>query len=46
MLVQASVRVEEGSNPKVIINQLTPLEEAQAKTASLHPHPRAAGYRH
>jgi len=31
MLVRASIRVEEGSNPKVIINQLTPLEEAQPK---------------
>jgi DNA polymerase-3 subunit alpha len=31
MLVKASIRVEEGSNPKVIINQLTPLEEAQPK---------------
>jgi DNA polymerase-3 subunit alpha len=31
MLVKASVRVEEGSNPKVAISQLTPLEEAQPK---------------
>jgi DNA polymerase-3 subunit alpha len=29
MLVRASVRVEEGSNPKVAIAQLTPLEEAK-----------------
>jgi DNA polymerase-3 subunit alpha len=31
MLVRASVRVEEGSNAKVAISQLTPLEEAQPK---------------
>jgi DNA polymerase-3 subunit alpha len=31
MLVKASIRVEEGSNPKIIINQLQPLEEAQIK---------------
>lgn len=31
MLVKASIRVEEGANPKIIINQLTPLEEAQPK---------------
>src|SRR6476660_3161078 len=31
MLVRASIRVEEGSNPKVIITGLTPLEEAQPK---------------
>jgi DNA polymerase III subunit alpha len=31
MLVRASVRVEEGSNPKVIITGLTPLEEAKPK---------------
>jgi DNA polymerase III subunit alpha len=31
MLVRASIRVEEGANPKVIISQLTPLEEAQPK---------------
>jgi DNA polymerase-3 subunit alpha len=31
MLVRASIRVEEGSSPKVIISQLTPLEEAQPK---------------
>jgi DNA polymerase-3 subunit alpha len=31
MLVKASVRVEEGSNPKIAISQLTPLEEAQPK---------------
>ncbi|HKV93771.1 MAG TPA: DNA polymerase III subunit alpha [Candidatus Angelobacter sp.] len=31
MLVRASVRVEEGSNPKIAISQLTPLEEAQPK---------------
>jgi hypothetical protein len=29
--VRASVRVEEGSNPKIAISQLTPLEEAQPK---------------
>jgi DNA polymerase-3 subunit alpha len=29
MLVKASVRVEEGSNPKVAIAQLTPLDEAK-----------------
>jgi DNA polymerase III subunit alpha len=29
MLVRANIRVEEGSSPKVIISQLTPLEEAQ-----------------
>src|SRR5438309_1097774 len=31
MLVRASVRVEEGSNPKVIITGLQPLEEAKPK---------------
>ncbi len=31
MLVKGSVRVEEGSNPKIAISQLTPLEEAQPK---------------
>jgi DNA polymerase-3 subunit alpha len=31
MLVRASIRVEEGASPKVIISQLTPLEEAQPK---------------
>jgi len=31
MLVKCSVRVEEGSNPKIAISQLTPLEEAQPK---------------
>jgi len=31
MLVRCSIRVEEGSNPKVAISQLTPLEEAQPK---------------
>jgi DNA polymerase III subunit alpha len=31
MLVRCSVRVEEGSNPKIMISQLTPLEEAQPK---------------
>jgi DNA polymerase-3 subunit alpha len=31
MLVRASVRVEEGANPKVIITGLTPLEEAKPK---------------
>jgi DNA polymerase III subunit alpha len=29
MLVKCSVRVEEGSNPKIAISQLTPLEEAR-----------------
>ncbi|HEX7287036.1 MAG TPA: DNA polymerase III subunit alpha, partial [Candidatus Angelobacter sp.] len=29
MLVKASVRVEEGANPKIAISQLTPLEEAK-----------------
>src|SRR5215471_16599141 len=33
MLVRCSIRVEEGSNPKVAISQLTPLEEAQPKLA-------------
>jgi DNA polymerase-3 subunit alpha len=31
MLVRCSVRVEEGSNPKIALSQLTPLEEAQPK---------------
>jgi len=31
MLVHCSVRVEEGANPKIAINQLIPLEEAQPK---------------
>jgi DNA polymerase-3 subunit alpha len=31
MLVRCSIRVEEGSNPKIVITQLTPLEEAQPK---------------
>jgi DNA polymerase-3 subunit alpha len=31
MLVRCSVRVEEGSNPKIAISQLTPLEEAKPK---------------
>jgi len=31
MLVRAGVRVEEGSNPKIMINQLIPLDEAQPK---------------
>jgi len=31
MLVRCSVRVEEGSPPKIAISQLTPLEEAQPK---------------
>jgi len=31
MLVRCGVRVEEGSNPKITISQLTPLEEAQPK---------------
>jgi DNA polymerase-3 subunit alpha len=31
MLVRCSVRVEEGSNPKIAISQLTPLEEAQPR---------------
>jgi DNA polymerase III subunit alpha len=31
MLVRCSVRVEEGSNPKIAISQLTPLDEAQPK---------------
>ncbi|HEX2329515.1 MAG TPA: OB-fold nucleic acid binding domain-containing protein, partial [Candidatus Angelobacter sp.] len=31
MLVKASVRVEEGSNPKVAISTLTPLDEAKPK---------------
>ena len=31
MLVKCSIRVEEGSNPKIAISQLTPLEEAQPK---------------
>ena len=31
MLVRCSVRVEEGSNPKIAISQLTPLEEAVPK---------------
>ncbi|HSM87503.1 MAG TPA: DNA polymerase III subunit alpha [Candidatus Limnocylindrales bacterium] len=31
MLVRASVRVEEGSNPKIAISQLTPLDEARPK---------------
>ncbi|MBZ5521748.1 MAG: DNA polymerase III subunit alpha [Acidobacteriia bacterium] len=31
MLVRCSIRVEEGSNPKIAISQLTPLEEAQPK---------------
>jgi DNA polymerase-3 subunit alpha len=31
MLVKCSVRVEEGSNPKIAISQLTPLDEAQPK---------------
>jgi DNA polymerase III subunit alpha len=31
MLVKAGIRVEEGSNPKIIINGLQPLEEAQPK---------------
>ena len=31
MLVRCSVRVEEGSNPKIAISQLTPLDEAKPK---------------
>jgi DNA polymerase III subunit alpha len=31
VLVRCSVRVEEGSNPKIAISQLTPLDEAQPK---------------
>jgi DNA polymerase-3 subunit alpha len=31
MLVRCSIRVEEGSNPKVAISQLTPLDEAKPK---------------
>ncbi len=31
VLVKGSVRVEEGSNPKLMINDITPLEEAQPK---------------
>ena len=30
MLIKASIRVEEGASPKIIINQLQPLEEAKA----------------
>src|SRR6516225_4210080 len=31
MLVRCSVRVEEGSQPKIAISQMSPLEEAQPK---------------
>jgi DNA polymerase-3 subunit alpha len=31
MLVRCSVRVEEGSNPKIAISQLTPIEEAKPR---------------
>jgi DNA polymerase III subunit alpha len=31
VLVKGSVRIEEGSNPKLMINDITPLEEAQPK---------------
>ena len=31
MLVKGSVRVEEGANPKLLISDITPLEEAQPK---------------
>ncbi len=31
MLVRCSIRVEEGSNPKIAVSQLTPLDEAQPK---------------
>src|SRR5262249_11925651 len=31
MLVRCSVRVEEGSNAKIAVSQLTPLDEAQPK---------------
>ncbi len=31
MLVRCGVRVEEGSNPKITLSQLTPLEEAQPR---------------
>lgn len=33
MLVKAGVRVEEGTNPKLTIAELTPLEEAKPKLA-------------
>ena len=33
VLVKGSVRVEEGSNPKLMISDITPLEEAQPKLA-------------
>jgi DNA polymerase-3 subunit alpha len=33
VLIKAGVRVEEGSNPKVMISEITPLEEAKPKLA-------------
>ena len=33
VLVRGSVRIEEGSNPKLMISDITPLEEAQPKLA-------------
>jgi DNA polymerase-3 subunit alpha len=33
VLVKGSVRIEEGSNPKLMISDITPLEEAQPKLA-------------
>jgi DNA polymerase III subunit alpha len=33
VLVKGSVRIEEGSNPKLVVSDITPLDEAQPKLA-------------
>ena len=45
VLVKGGVRVEEGSNPKLMIGDITPLEEAQAQAAHPSAHQGAAGER-
>ena len=43
VLVKGGVRVEEGSNPKLMISDITPLEEAQPKLPPQPAHQGAAG---
>ena len=43
VLVKAGVRVEEGANPKITVNDIMPLEDAQSAAAAGVAHPHSAG---
>ncbi len=42
VLIRGGVRIEEGANPKLTVNEITPLEDAKVPLPQFVAHPGAA----